>query len=129
MVDTGDAIPKGFDAVVMIEDVHDVGGERFEIPRAGTPWQHVRMAGEDAIEGDVVLARGRRIGPFEIGALLAVGRTEVTVVKRPVVGILPTGDELIEPGDVPTPGAVVEFNSRMIAAMVSAMKASVARPR
>ncbi|MBI3074264.1 MAG: molybdopterin biosynthesis protein [Deltaproteobacteria bacterium] len=119
VVDTGDAIPEGFDSVVMIEDVHEVSPGRFEIPRAVTPWQHVRMAGEDVVEGDVVVARGRRIGPFEIGALLAVGRTEVDVVKRPVVGILPTGDELIAPGDAPRPGAVVEFNARMIAAMVS----------
>jgi putative molybdopterin biosynthesis protein len=118
VVDTGDAMPTGFDAVVMIEDVHDVGAGQFEIPRAVTPWQHVRMAGEDVIEGDVVVVRGRRIGAFEVGALLAVGRTEVDVVKRPVVGILPTGDELIRPGDAPAPGAVVEFNSRMIEAMV-----------
>lgn len=81
-------------------------------------FQHVRLVGEDVVAGDVILPRGREIRPHDVGALLAAGLVEVDVRPRPVVAILPTGDELIEPDEPRRPGRIVEFNSRMIAAFV-----------
>jgi putative molybdopterin biosynthesis protein len=92
--------------------------EFVHIRAASAPWQHVRLVGEDIVTSEPVLPRGHRIRPYDVGALLAVGVREVDVRRRPVVAILPTGDELIEPGDELAPGRVVEFNSRMIAAFV-----------
>lgn len=83
-----------------------------------SPWQHVRLVGEDVVAGELLLARGHEIRPYDVGALLAAGIVEVAVRPRPVVAILPTGDELIEPGAPRRPGRIVEFNSRMIAAFV-----------
>jgi len=88
------------------------------VTAAAAPWQHVRLVGEDVVAGDLILPRGRAIRPPDVGALLAAGLVEVDVRPRPVVAILPTGDELIEPDEPRRPGRIVEFNSRMIAAFV-----------
>ncbi len=120
-VDTGDPLPSDADAVIMIEDVHWVGEGDFEITKAAVPWQHVRPVGEDVVAGDMVLPSNRRIGPAEVGALLSAGVVEVPVRARPRVAIIPTGTELIRPEDVqgtPPPGAVLEFNSAVMAAAV-----------
>ena len=85
---------------------------------ASTPWQHVRLVGEDVVASEPLLPRGHRIRPFDVAALIAAGRDQVAVRPRPRVAILPTGTELIEPGAPREPGRVVEFNSRMIAAFV-----------
>jgi len=85
---------------------------------AAAPWQHVRLVGEDVVASELLLPRGHEIRPYDVGALLAAGIVEVAVRPRPVVAILPTGDELIEPGEPRRPGRIVEFNSRMIAAFV-----------
>ncbi len=123
LVDTGDALPPGFDAVVMAEDLQFsddlvAPGAEVEVAAVVAPFKHVRLAGEDVIQGEVLLSRGRRIGPAEIGALLGGGVTTIPVVRRPVVAIVPTGDELVSPGDPVPPGAVPEFNSEIVAAMV-----------
>lgn len=119
LVDTGDPLPPGCDAVVMVEHAAEIAPGRFEIQTPTPPWRNVRLLGEDVVQGDVVVSRGRTLGPFDIGALLAVGWTRVPVVRRPVVGLLPTGDELVEPGAETVPGAVVEFNSRILSAMLT----------
>ena len=85
---------------------------------ASTPWQHVRLVGEDVVASEPLLPRGHRIRPFDVAALIAAGLDRVAVRPRPRVAILPTGTELIEPGAPREPGRVVEFNSRMIAAFV-----------
>lgn len=134
-VDTGNALPAWADAVVMIERVFagraeggkaDAGArgaaeerpEQVHVRATSAPWQHVRLVGEDVVESEMIVPRGHRIGPVDVGALLAAGALEVLVRPRPVVAILPTGDELVEPGEPLRPGRVVEFNSRMIAAFV-----------
>ncbi len=86
---------------------------------ASAPWHHVRLVGEDVVASEPLLPRGHRVRPYDVGALLAAGVYELGVRARPVVAILPTGDELIQPGDDARPGNVIEFNSRMIAAFVS----------
>jgi putative molybdopterin biosynthesis protein len=137
-VDTGNALPAWADAVVMIERVFAGAADAGSVPTAAPvrssaarelpatvhlrspapAWQHVRMIGEDVVASEPIVPRGHRLRPFDIGALLAAGVTEVEVRPRPRVAILPTGDELIEPGEELAPGRIVEFNSRMIAAFV-----------
>ena len=94
------------------------GARLVHVRAAAPPWQHVRLVGEDVAASDSLLSRGQQIRPYDVGALLAAGIVEIAVRPRPVVAILPTGDELIEPGAPRRPGRIVEFNSRMIAAFV-----------
>src|SRR5262249_48594923 len=117
-VDTGNPLPTWANAVIMIERVYagrasdasspaalaDGGARLVYVRSAAAPWQHVRMVGEDIVASEPILARGHRIQPHDIGALLAAGVGEIAVRPRPVVAILPTGNELIEPGDALLPG-------------------------
>lgn len=110
VVDTGDPMPEGTDAVVMVEDVvHD--GEDVLLYGAATPWQHVRQIGEDVCAGDMILPSFTEIVPAALGACLAGGVLEVEVIKAPVVGLIPTGDEIVTPRADPKPGDIIEFNS------------------
>lgn len=120
-VDTGDPIPEGFNAVIMIEDVNIIKkdtNEFIEIIEPATPWQHVRTIGEDIVETEMIVPQNHRIRPVDIGALLAGGHTEISVRRRPVIAILPTGDELVEPGETLNVGNIIEFNSRVLEGMI-----------
>lgn len=118
-VDTGQALPAWANAVIMIENVYPIADDRVAIRAAAAPWQHVRLVGEDIVATEPLLPRGHRIRPFDIGAVLAAGHVTIPVMPRPGVAIIPTGSELIEPGDETSPGAIIEFNSRVVAAFVS----------
>ena len=118
-VDTGDLIPAGMDAVIMIEDLSESGEHRAVITAPAHPWQHIRPVGEDIVAGEMIIPSRHRIRPVDIGALIAGGITEVEVLKQPVVGIIPTGTEIIETPDLMVPGAILDSNSRMFAAMVT----------
>lgn len=117
-VDTGDPLPPGMDAVIMVEEINAVD-DAFEIYQSAAPWQHVRPIGEDLVATELVLAEGLEIGPPEIGALLATGVLGVPVWRRPTVTFIPTGTELVQPRPDPRPGEIVEFNSRVILSAVS----------
>uniref|UniRef100_A0A832A1B1 Molybdopterin molybdenumtransferase n=1 Tax=Desulfacinum infernum TaxID=35837 RepID=A0A832A1B1_9BACT len=119
-VDTGDPMPPGTDAVIMIEHVHPVDARTIEIRSAAFPWQHVRKVGEDIVAGELLLPQQHRLRPADLGALLASGVSTVSVYARPRVWIQPTGTELV-PADKAAqaaPGQIVEFNGTVIAAMV-----------
>ena len=126
VVDTGDPLPQGCDAVVMIEDV--VFGEGDDIESLGTcpiilyaaiaPWGNVRQIGEDICAGEMLLTSNVRIEPAAMGAMLAAGVQQVPVIARPRVGIIPTGDEVVAPSANPKPGDVMEFNSTIFSGMV-----------
>jgi len=116
VVDTGDPIPPGFDAVVMIEHVHQADEDTIEILEPAAPWQHVRPIGEDVVTGDMIVPAFHRLRPVDLGALLAGGRVEVPVLRRPTVAVLPTGSELIEPTDRVGRGEIVEFNGTVFCA-------------
>ncbi|MCL2433977.1 MAG: molybdopterin-binding protein, partial [Clostridia bacterium] len=118
MVDTGDPLPEGFDAVIMIEDVI-FDSNRAVVRTAACAWQHVRQIGEDLCEGDMILPSYTRLTPAAIGALLAGGITEIETLSRVRVGIIPTGDELIPPGQTPEDGEIIEFNSAMLKAYLA----------
>lgn len=115
-VDTGNPLPAWANAVIMIERVFKKNEQEVEIRDAATPWQHVRLVGEDIVATEPLLPRGHKIRPYDMGALLAAGHTQIPVVAKPTIGIIPTGSELIEPGETPQPGRIIEFNSRVAAA-------------
>jgi putative molybdopterin biosynthesis protein len=117
VVDTGDPLPPGADAVVMVEDVIEEG-DGVLLYQSATPWQHIRQIGEDVCAGELLLPSFTEISPSAIGALLAGGVREVTVVKNPVVGIIPTGDEVVPPAADPREGEIPEFNASIFAAML-----------
>ncbi|MFZ5975441.1 MAG: molybdopterin biosynthesis protein [Bacillota bacterium] len=110
-VDTGDPLPPECDAVVMIEDVVETDAGDVLLYAAATPWQHVRQIGEDISAGDMIVPSLTEITPAAAGAMLAGGVTDADVIRRPVVGIIPTGDEVVPPTQNPGPGDVMEFNS------------------
>jgi putative molybdopterin biosynthesis protein len=113
-VDTGDPLPPGADAVVMVEHVQLIGDDRIELMAPVAPWQHVRAMGEDMVATELVLPRGRALTPVDLGAIAACGHTTVVVRRRPAVAVLPTGSELVEPGTTLRPGDVIDFNSLML---------------
>ena len=119
-VDTGDPMPAGMDAVVMIEHVQrdpaDPDTVRVSDPVA--PWQHVRPLGEDIVATELVLPENHRITPADLGACAAAGLTTVPVRRRPRVTIIPTGDELAPIGAARKPGDIPEFNSLILAALI-----------
>ena len=117
-VDTGNALPAWANAVIMIEKVHQLDSKTIEIFESVMPWNHVRLVGEDVVATELLLPRSHRMRPYDLGALLAAGHTTVRVKARPKVGIIPTGDELIQPGEETKPGAVIDFNSTVLAAFV-----------
>lgn len=122
VVDTGDPLPPETDAVVMVEDVRWLDGGGLELIEAASPWQHVRLAGEDLVATEMVVPGGRSIRPPDIAALLSAGVREVGVYRRPCVAILPTGDELVDvlaPVEMQDrPGAILETNSHMLAGLI-----------
>ncbi len=118
-VDTGQPLPHWANAVIMIEHAEELNPHEVQVRQAAAPWQHVRLVGEDIVATEPLLPRGHRIRPYDIGALLAAGYAEITVARRPLVGIVPTGSELVEPGAELKPGNIVEFNSRVAAAFVA----------
>lgn len=117
-VDTGDPIPEGRDAVIMVEDIVRQEDGSIVIHAAGAPWQHIRQIGEDVCAGEMILPAHMEVTPAAIGAMIAGGVLEIQVIRRPVVGILPTGDEIIKPCTDPKPGCILEFNSSIFSAML-----------
>ena len=118
-LDTGDPMPEGMDCVVMIEHVHETRPGAIRIEAALSPWQNVRVAGEDVVEGQLILTAGHSLRPYDLGALLAAGITRVSVRRRPRIAIIPTGDELVEAGADLKPGDLVEFNSSVMSAFIT----------
>jgi len=124
-VNTGNVLPEGYDAVIMIEEVWQ-DGERYTIRRPVSPWQHVRPVGEDIGVTEMVVPSRHRIRPHEIGALAAFGIRDVEVLTVRA-GIVPTGSELVPFGQDPGPGQVVESNSLLAAAYLETLGARCTR--
>jgi molybdopterin molybdotransferase len=112
-------LPKGADAVVMLEDTQTVSEIEIEVLKALGVGQHVLTTGEDVKTGEIVLEEGTRLRPQDIGGLIALGITEVPVMRGPRVGILATGDEIVAPEEQPQPGQVRDVNSYTLSALVS----------
>ena len=118
VLDTGDPIPENCDAVIMVEDIVKNSDGTITIHAAAAPWQHIRQIGEDICAGEMILASHMTVAPAAIGAMIAGGVLEVEVIRKPVVGIIPTGDEIIPPCTDPKPGDILEFNGSIFSAMV-----------
>ncbi|MBP2635728.1 MAG: molybdenum cofactor synthesis domain containing protein [Firmicutes bacterium] len=118
IVDTGDVMPEGTNSVIMIEDVH-VEGNSAEIIAAATPWQHVRIIGEDIVANEMVLPEHKLIAPADIAALLAAGLETVEVVAKPKVTVIPTGTELVAHSRDLKPGTILDVNSHMLCAAIT----------
>ncbi|MBN2477455.1 MAG: molybdopterin biosynthesis protein [Pirellulales bacterium] len=112
---TGGMLPRGADAVVMVEHTSPGEDATILVTRAVTPGFGVSFAGTDVTAGETVLRRGQMLGSRETGVLAAVGADRVAVWRRPVVAILSTGDEIIEPGQPMRPGLVYDSNARILA--------------
>jgi molybdopterin molybdotransferase len=117
-VHTGGNLPEGADAVVMIEHTHRVGEDQIEILRPVAVGENVIQIGEDVEAGDLIFRAGHRLRAADIGALMAVGISEVAVSRRPHVAIFATGDEVIPPDATPSPGQIRDINSTMVAGLV-----------
>jgi molybdenum cofactor synthesis domain-containing protein len=116
---TGAPVPEGADAVVMVERTRPVSGGTVLIEAEAVPGQNVREAGGDARAGQEVVAAGTALTPAHLGVVASVGCSDVTVHRRPVVGVLSSGDELAEGGAVLRPGQIYDANRPMLLALVS----------
>ena len=119
-VPTGGAVPKGADSVVMLEYTEDYGDGTIGISRPVAPGENMIFRGDDVFPGKVILQKGRVLSSADIGALAAIGRVRVPVVKKLTVGVISTGDELVPPEVQPCPGQIRDVNSPMLEAMLTA---------
>ncbi|MEW6192432.1 MAG: gephyrin-like molybdotransferase Glp [Bacillota bacterium] len=118
-IPTGGMLPEGADAVVMVEHTEEAG-DAVAVLRPVAPEENVVRRGDDVRAGQVVLQAGKRLRPHDIGLLAACGVTRVPVRRRPVVGIIGTGDEVVAAEAVPGPGQVRDVNTPALAAAVKA---------
>jgi len=118
VVDTGDPLPEGFDAVVMREHVHWDDGVP-EVRAAAAPWQHVRTIGEDVSATELLLPEGHRLRAVDLAAAAAAGHVRVSVRRAPRVIAIPTGDEIVPLGREPAPGQLLDTNGLMLVAQAT----------
>jgi len=115
---TGGPLPRGADAVVMVEHTQPAGGRAIDIRRAASPGQFVSYAGSDIARGEAVLRAGTVIGSREIGMCAACGIAKVSAVRRPRVAVISTGDELVQPGEMLRPAAIYDTNGAIVSAAI-----------
>jgi molybdopterin molybdotransferase len=118
LIHTGGMLPEGADAVVMLEFTQPAQKTELEVFRAVADGENVIRVGEDVRQGQVVQMRGSLMRPAEIGGLMALGITTVKVVKKVRVGLISTGDEVIDPARSPQPGQVRDVNSYTLSALI-----------
>ncbi|MCX6082911.1 MAG: molybdopterin biosynthesis protein [Chloroflexi bacterium] len=137
-VDTGEPLPDWANAIIPIENVESVDAlgnissdvrnpDFIRIRSSIVPWSHVRPLGEDIVATQLVLPAGHTLGPYDLGAIAASGHVSITVAKRPRIGIIPTGSELVPIGSELRPGDILEYNSLVIAGQIKAMGAEPVR--
>ncbi len=118
LIHTGGMIPKGADAVIMIENTQKTREGEIEVLKAVAVGENVINVGEDIKQDEVMISPGKRLRPAELGGLLAFGVTEIKVARRPKVGILSSGDEIIPPDQTPNAGQVRDINGYTLKALV-----------
>ncbi len=124
---TGGCLPDGADAVIMVEHTLEMGPATVEIKKSLSPWENVMLQGEDVARGERVLACGMYLNPARVGLLAALGRSRVSVHRRVVVGILSTGDEIVDVSHAVRPGLVRDVNSHALAAQAHSCGSQVRR--
>ena len=118
IIHTGGMLPPGADAVVMIERTQKTTDTEIEVMRAVAPGENVLQVGEDIQPGDALFSIGHLLRPQDLGGLMALGLTQVSVARQPRVGVLATGDEVIDPHAEPLPGQVRDVNTYSIGGIV-----------
>jgi molybdopterin molybdotransferase len=117
-ISTGGMMPPQADAVVMVEYTDETDAGLVEIHRGVSPWQNVIQIGDDIKKGELVFAGGRRLRAHDLGALTGVGISSVSVYKRPRVGLISTGDEIVDADTEPGPGQVRNINQHSLAGLI-----------
>ena len=126
-VDTGNAMPAGTNAVIMVEDIQIINKNEAEIRAAVPPWHNVRPLGEDIVATELVLPENHLVRPHDLGALSAAGVFKIPVRRKPRIAVIPTGSELVPAGVTPAPGKIVEFNTLMLSELLKEWGADAKR--
>ncbi|ACX52055.1 molybdenum cofactor synthesis domain protein [Ammonifex degensii KC4] len=119
-ISTGGMLPEGADAVVMVEYTEELDEETVAVYRPVAPGENVVRRGDDVQAGRVILPAGRRLRPADVGLLATCGWERVPVFRKPRIGVIGTGDEIVEVGQVPGPGQVRDVNTWSLTAAVAA---------
>lgn len=117
-ISTGGMLPPESDGVVMVEYSEEVAGQMVEIHRGVSPWQNAIKIGDDITKGEPVFPRGRRLRGHDLGALTGIGISSLSVHRKPHVGLISTGDEIVEAEAEPRPGQVRNINQHSLAGLI-----------
>lgn len=118
LIHTGGMLPEGADGVVMVEQTQVAREDEIEVRKSAAVGENVILAGEDVKEGEAVIPAGSRLRPAEIGGLMALGFTELRIAKKPLVGLISSGDEIIPPDEPVSIGQVRDVNTYSLKALV-----------
>jgi molybdopterin molybdotransferase len=118
LIHTGGMLPRGSEAVVMLEYTQSANEGEIEIFKSAAEGENLIRVGEDVSQGQLILPKGTRIRPAEIGGLMALGFTALRVARLARIGIISTGDEVIEPAQTPRPGQIRDINSYTLSALI-----------
>ena len=123
-INTGNLLPEGYNAVIKIEDINQLGPE-VQIFKSVSPWHNIRTIGESVMKGEQILTSHQKLKVYHLGALLEAGVFKVEVYSKPELTLISTGDEIVEPETSPEPGQYVDFNSTMVKKMAEEAGAKV----
>lgn len=117
-INTGNQIKEPYDSVIMIEDVIERDNGDIQILKSAYPWQHIRQIGEDIVATEMIIPSRHKIRPIDLGALISGGIETLKVYKKPKVGILPTGTEIVERVSQVIDGKIIDSNSRVFEGLI-----------